>query len=421
MRSVMTVIFASTLAAGSVGPAVAEGPDSAARESSAPIVADERSADLLAVIAEAETRMAAARDPVEKAFLSQIAGHYREPDARPHWVNDHSLSATGVALREELLRSDAYGLDPFELDVPALPVDLSSPTRRAEAEVNLTVAAVRYAWHARGGRVNASQISAWLDAEPRSLYASDVFRAIAANGGDPVAGLRSFHPRHPQFERLRLAFLAERGKYVAASAPAIPSGTPIEAGDRHPDVVLIRQRLGAASRAEGDANLLDRDLMRRICEVLGEECSRKSRVDDEVRSALNEVKPGDHAPNRALLDKYLVNLERWRTLPNDLGRLYIWNNLPEFTTRVVKEGAAIHEERIIIGKPDTQTPVFADSMSHIIFQPEWGVPESIKIRQLLPYLRGGDYGVLARRGMQNLRWQSRHQPGPHEVVERRHS
>ena len=195
-------------------------------------------------------------------------------------------------------------------------------------------------------------------------------------------------------------YLAERGKYVAASAPAIPSGTPIEAGDRHPDVVLIRQRLGAASRAEGDANLLDRGLMRRICEVLGEEYSRTSRVDDEVRSALNEVKPVDRAPNRALLDKYLVNLERWRTLPDDLGQLYIWNNLPEFTTRVVKEGAAIHEERIIIGKPDTQTPVFADSMNHIIFQPEWGVPESIKIRQLLPYLRGGDYGVLARRGMQ---------------------
>jgi murein L,D-transpeptidase YcbB/YkuD len=39
-------------------------------------------------------------------------------------------------------------------------------------------------------------------------------------------------------------------------------------------------------------------------------------------------------------------------------------------------------------------------MSHIIFQPEWGVPESIKLRQILPHMRGGDYGVLARRGMQ---------------------
>jgi murein L,D-transpeptidase YcbB/YkuD len=39
-------------------------------------------------------------------------------------------------------------------------------------------------------------------------------------------------------------------------------------------------------------------------------------------------------------------------------------------------------------------------MNHIIFQPEWGVPESIKLRQILPHMRGGDYGVLARRGMQ---------------------
>jgi len=67
--------------------------------------------------------------------------------------------------------------------------------------------------------------------------------------------------------------------------------------------------------------------------------------------------------------------------------------------QLLADGEVLHQERIIIGKPTTQTPVFSDTMDHIIFQPEWGVPESIKIRSLLPNLRGGDYGVLARRGM----------------------
>jgi murein L,D-transpeptidase YcbB/YkuD len=87
-------------------------------------------------------------------------------------------------------------------------------------------------------------------------------------------------------------------------------------------------------------------------------------------------------------------------MPEEMGQFYVWNNLPEFQTRLIKNGKIIHQERIIVGKPNTQTPVFSDEMSHIIFQPEWGVPESIKLRQILPHMRGGDYGVLARRGMQ---------------------
>ena len=68
-------------------------------------------------------------------------------------------------------------------------------------------------------------------------------------------------------------------------------------------------------------------------------------------------------------------------------------------TRVVKDGATIHEERIIIGQPDTQTPVFSASMQQVVFQPEWGVPPSIKINDLLPKLQDRDFEVLNRRDM----------------------
>ncbi len=38
-------------------------------------------------------------------------------------------------------------------------------------------------------------------------------------------------------------------------------------------------------------------------------------------------------------------------------------------------------------------------MEKIVFKPQWGVPNSIKITDLLPRLRSGDTGVLERRGM----------------------
>lgn len=354
---------------------------------------------LAEIIAEVDRRMQAEPDPVEKAFLSQLSGHYREFDAAPHWTSATGLTPAGQNLFEELSKADQYGLDPNQFQLPALPVSAASLAARATAEVDLSVSAVRYAWHARGGRVDGRQLSRWIDASPQTLYAGDVFRAIAAKGGDPVSGLRSFHPTQPQFERLRQAYLAARGDVAAQPLPLLAPGTRIDPGQRHPDVPLIRQRLGL--EVSDDADLLDRTLMRRIrSHVDNAGYESKRYVDDGVREILNRATPPSRVANRATLDKYLVNLERWRTMPDNMGQLYIWNNLPEFQTRVVKGGEVIHQERIIIGKPNTQTPVFSDEMNHVIFQPEWGVPESIKLRQILPHMRGGDFGVLARRGMQ---------------------
>lgn len=401
MRSVWCVAIAVGAVVSVTGPLMA----APAMETKIPTVGsswtdDSRHADLIAIIAEVDARMEAARDPVEKAFLSQIAGIYREPDAHPFWIDAQGLTREGAALFSELSNADLYGLDPSTFELPQSPVDAMSTESRATAEVDLSVSAVRYAWHARGGRVVGSELSNWIDADPRTIYAGDVFRAITAAGGDPVAGLRSFHPQDPQFERLRVAYLEERGDIARKPLPRLAPGERIDAWQRHPDVKIIRQRLGVETSNADNEDLLDKTLLKRIRSAMNNAGLKSKRfVDDEVREVLNGVTPPERRPNRAILDKFLVNLERWRTMPQDMGSLYVWNNLPEFQTRVVSNGKVLHQERIIIGKPTTQTPVFSDTMDHIIFQPEWGVPESIKIRSLLPNLRGGDYGVLARRGM----------------------
>ena len=41
-------------------------------------------------------------------------------------------------------------------------------------------------------------------------------------------------------------------------------------------------------------------------------------------------------------------------------------------------------------------------MRQVVFLPEWGVPPSIKINDLLPKLQAGDYDVLERRNMRIL-------------------
>ncbi len=74
-------------------------------------------------------------------------------------------------------------------------------------------------------------------------------------------------------------------------------------------------------------------------------------------------------------------------MPDDLGQFYVWDNVPEFVTRVVKNSKVIHSDKIIVGKPAMPTPVFSARMQTIVFHPEWAVPDSIKVKDLLPHLR----------------------------------
>ncbi|MGO9806499.1 MAG: L,D-transpeptidase family protein [Rhodomicrobium sp.] len=88
--------------------------------------------------------------------------------------------------------------------------------------------------------------------------------------------------------------------------------------------------------------------------------------------------------------KLLANMEEWRWMPADMGELYIWNNLPDFTQRVVKDGKIVREVRIVAGETGKQTPIFTRSLKKITFRPTWIVPDSIKARELWPsLLKGG--------------------------------
>jgi murein L,D-transpeptidase YcbB/YkuD len=93
----------------------------------------------------------------------------------------------------------------------------------------------------------------------------------------------------------------------------------------------------------------------------------------------------------------LANMEQWRWMPEDLGAFHITVNVPEYAIRVVRDGEAVHTERVIVGEIANQTPVFSDKMSTVVFHPFWGVPDSIKVNELLPSLARGS--ALERQGL----------------------
>jgi L,D-transpeptidase YcbB len=117
--------------------------------------------------------------------------------------------------------------------------------------------------------------------------------------------------------------------------------------------------------------------------------------------AIAKAKARGSKPERdPAVQRLIVNMERWRWLPSHLGAYYVWNNIPAFTTRVVKDGKSIYVEKSIVGQVKYATPIFSAHMNSIVFNPDWTVPETIMIEDLQPRLRqsapngGPDLSVL---------------------------
>jgi murein L,D-transpeptidase YcbB/YkuD len=75
-----------------------------------------------------------------------------------------------------------------------------------------------------------------------------------------------------------------------------------------------------------------------------------------------------------------------------MGEFHVWDNVPEYLTRVVKNGQVILRDEIVVGQPSWPTPVFSAPMKTIVFRPSWGVPNGIKTKELAPLLRKSNSG-----------------------------
>jgi murein L,D-transpeptidase YcbB/YkuD len=239
-----------------------------------------------------------------------LAEYYASADGGVLWTDEKGITAKGERLVAAFAAADDWGLSAKSFAISDL-----AKSAPAEMEIKLSMMLLKYARHARGGRIPepAKQLSSYLDRVPQYLEPKVVLSG-AAKADDVQAYLQSLHPKQPQFEKLRQRFLEARA--------------------------------GGAARAAEAAQLR-------------------------------------------------ANMEMWRWIPDDMGKLYVWVNLPEYMIRVIKDGIVIHEERAIVGLKDKQTPVFSDEMETIVFKPYWALPESIKVDDVYPSLARG--GTVAKR------------------------
>jgi murein L,D-transpeptidase YcbB/YkuD len=325
-----------------------------------------------------------------------LVEYYAVPSQPLLWVDEKGYTERGKAVMAEIAQADDYGLRASDYELPESfnAADANATDRLAEAEIKISFAVLDYAYDARGGRIKPSRLSPNLDPDLALPNPSEVIESIAIRS-NPAAYLRSFQPDQPQFEALRQKLIELRGgKVEAADKPAvtIPEGPVLKLGVVHEQVALLRKRLDLPSEnADGtaiDATRFDEQVLDAVRTFqIAHGTIPDGMVGAGTRRLLNYGRQPHAAGSPARIRSILINMERWRWLPHDLGSFYVTVNIPEFMLRVMSEGKPAYTTRVVVGKPDKQTPVFSKDMQEVVFGPFWNVPTSIKVEEIRPFLR----------------------------------
>ena len=340
-----------------------------------------------------------------KAEKTTVEKFYGARDYAPLWTQGGSLTDNAKGAIARLKDAASDGLNASDYPVPDFAV-ATTPDALAEADLKLTSSVLDYARQAQSGRMHWSQVSADIQYPEHPTDPAEVL-ANVSTANDASVALDSYNPPQKLYKELKKKLAELRGQ---GDGPVVPiaDGPALKyvaaKGKKQPEVVVedprvpqIRAKLGVAENTDDiryDAKVAE--AVRRFQE--NADIPATGVLDTRTVAAINSPKRDKQ------IDTVLVNMERWRWLPRDLGvpalgDAYVILNIPDYTLKVMQHGAQVWTTRVVTGKPGTHaTPLLTETMKYITVNPTWNVPPSIVYNEYLPALQQ-DPTVLQRMGL----------------------
>jgi L,D-transpeptidase YcbB len=340
-----------------------------------------------------------------KTERTAVEKFYGAREFAPLWTQAGSLTESGKGVIARLKDAASEGLNAADYPVPDFAA-AATPDALAEADLKLTASMLDYARQAQSGRMHWSQVSADISYPEHPTDPNEVLTNVTS-AKNASAALDGYNPPQKLYKELKAKLAELRGQGdgpiiqigdgpVLKYAPARGKKPP-ETVMEDPRVPQLRAKLGVSENADDthyDAKVAE--AVRKFQE--GAELRATGALDSATVRALNSPKRDKQ------IDVVLVNMERWRWLPRDLGApaigdAYVILNVPDYTLKVMQHGAQVWATRVVTGKPGIHaTPLLSETMKFITVNPTWNVPPSIIYNEYLPALQQ-DPTVLQRMGL----------------------
>jgi murein L,D-transpeptidase YcbB/YkuD len=343
-----------------------------------------------------------------KGERAAVEKFYTTRDYAPVFTQNGTATPLAKAVIARLKDAAADGLNAADYPVPDFAA-ATSPDASADAELKLASSMLDYARQAQSGRMHWSQISGDIAFPEHPVDPTEVLVNLST-AKDPSAALASYNPPQKPYLELKKKLAELRGETGTAQqpigeGPALKFVKPAKkqaaaAVMEDSRVPLLRARFGVENPDDTKYDAAVAEAVRKF--QAGNDLKVSGVLDEATIRAMN-------APKRdRQIDTVIVNMERWRWLPRQLGAASIGNayvilNIPDYTLKVMHNDAQAWTTRVVVGKPGQHaTPLMVETMKYITVNPTWNVPPSIIYNEYLPALQQ-DPTVLDRMGLKLTR------------------
>ncbi len=313
---------------------------------------------------------------------SLMQSFYKKNNLKTFWVSDQSRGE----LLNTLLNVEDEGLFKKHFDIDSIQKKESVLEKLSEKELIsydllLTENLLRYIYKLSRGSVNPKEMYGDYDLKPDSFDYKATLLRFQEEDFEKI--INDLSPQHIVYKKLKTA-LKLIDDFPNERFTKIEIDGKLELNDTTDAVIAVKERL-----------IFWKDLRSQdsITPIFDEETElavkrfqmRHGLATDGVVGvgtlyALNKT------PEQRK-QQIIANMERWRWYPRDLGEEYTIINIPDYSLYIVKNNDTVKSHRVIVGKASRRTPVLNSKLSHLVFNPTWTIPPTIKRNDIVPAVR----------------------------------
>lgn len=322
---------------------------------------------------------------------------YEKRGYTTQWSEKDSLFPAGDSLLRFIHEARNYGLFPENYHRPLL----DSLKRRlgtmggkwdavtwGETDILLTDAFIQTLHDVKLGRLPADSISGRTDSVLAEGLVTDQFDFLL-RGKSMTAIVSQLEPQHDGYKKIREAIPSFLAK---AQFDKVWTRVPYPVKDS----VLYRTTLFKRLQEEGLIPDTLIEVENSLLVPALKKFQKENGLTDDGKMGAQTAQRLNSSDNDRFL-QLAITLDRYKLLPAELPEKYLWVNIPAYQLTLVDKGEVVLESRVVVGKPITRTPVLTSAISQMITYPQWTIPTSIIVKEILPGLKR-DPGYLQKKG-----------------------
>lgn len=305
---------------------------------------------------------------------------YKATNYRTIWQSEDSRKI----ILTELLKSDEEGLNPEDYKVKTLSdFEKKSATLNdsdlAKYDILLTESFQKYISHLTNGTLNPRKLYKNWDLKENYIDLNETLTNLLDS--DSLADkIEQLKPNHIVYKRLKKA-LKLINTFPKDDFKALKIAEIIAPNDTNPSIIDIKKRLTYWKELQPQDSLTTIYDPETILAIKKFQSRHGLAIDGIIGpatiSSLNFSK-------KQRMQQIIVNLERWKWYPKEMGKEYIIINIPDYRLTLIKEKDTLRTHRVIVGRAKRKTPILSSKLTQVVFNPTWTVPPTILREDVIP-------------------------------------